>query len=72
MYDHKNTTKSSSTKILTAFKSWINTVHKYRHELGTEEPEELPEELLILLVSQGISYLRWLSDIDRLNTCDEL
>lgn len=53
-----------ASRMLSAFKEWIEAGHFERHAQGTEDPHTIPEELGILMVSQGTSYLRWLIELD--------
>ena len=66
LYDSHPVLQAVGVKTLDAFKSWINAAHFYRHEEGVEEPNQPSEEVAILLISQGLSYVRWLAQIDRL------
>lgn len=65
IYDGHPTQQSASAKLLEAYKDWINAAHFYRHEEGVEEPSQPSEDLAILMVSQGLSFVRWLAGIDR-------
>jgi hypothetical protein len=55
----------SHVKCLQSFRDWIDAAHFYRHEPGKAEPSQPPEALLILFVSQGVSFVRWLATLDR-------
>lgn len=57
--------QSVSAKMLESFKDWINAMHFYRHEEGVEDPNQPAEEVAILLISQGLSYTRWLAQLDK-------
>ena len=61
------TQQSANAKLLESYKHWINAAHFYRHEEGGEEPSQPSEDLAILMVSQGLSFVRWLAGIDRLS-----
>jgi len=37
----------------------------YRHEEGSEERNQPAEELAIVLVAEGLSFVRWLAAMDR-------
>lgn len=65
MYAGHPTLQSVSSKTLEGFKNWINAAHFYRHEQGIEEPSQPAEEVAVLLISQGLSYVRWLAHLDR-------
>lgn len=67
LYEGYPTQQSASAKLLESYKDWINAAHFYRHEEGVEEPNQPSEELAILVVSQGLSFVRWLAGIDRLS-----
>lgn len=56
--------KEEANRMLAAFKEWIQAGHWERHAQGTEDPHAMPEELGVLMVSQGASYLRWLIELD--------
>jgi hypothetical protein len=65
LYSDHPTLQSAAAKSLESFKDWINAAHFYRHEQGIETPNQPTEEAAILLVSQGLSFVRWLAQIDR-------
>ncbi|MBO9410239.1 MULTISPECIES: hypothetical protein [unclassified Ruegeria] len=65
LYSDHPTLQAASGKSLESFKDWINAAHFYRHEQGIETPNQPTEEAAILLVSQGLSFVRWLAQIDR-------
>lgn len=65
LYDGYPTSQQASAKTLEGFKQWVNAAHFYRHEQGVEEPNQPVAELAILLVSQGLSFVRWLTVLDR-------
>jgi hypothetical protein len=56
--------QSASTRMLDAFKDWIDAAHVYRHEQGREEPTQPPIPLAISILSVGATYLRWLAETD--------
>ena len=60
------TRQRASAMTLKGFESWVDAAHNYRHEQGAEIPSQPTEELGILLISQGLSYVRWLAQIDKL------
>nr|WP_321459666.1 hypothetical protein [uncultured Cohaesibacter sp.] len=62
--DHP-TMQRSSAQILKSFGSWIDAAHHYRHEEGSEEPSQPDEDLAIALISEGMSFIRWLVGIDK-------
>lgn len=55
----------SSAQILKSFGGWIDAAHHYRHEEGAEEPSQPADELAIVLISEGMSFVRWLAAIDK-------
>lgn len=64
-YKDHPTLQAASAKTLEGFKQWVNAAHFYRHEQGVQEPSQPAEEVAILLVSQGLSFVRWLAVIDK-------
>ena len=68
IYDGHPTQQSASAKLLESYKDWINGAHFYRHEEGAEEPSQPSEQLAILMISQGLSFVRWLAGLDRLSS----
>lgn len=65
LYVGQPTQQSVSAKMLGAFKEWINAAHFYRHEPGEAAPSQPSEEVAIMMVSQGLSYVRWLAQVDK-------
>ncbi|MGC9420150.1 MAG: hypothetical protein ACP5EN_14400 [Rhodovulum sp.] len=65
LYTEHPTLQAASAKTLEAFKQWVNAAHFYRHEQGVEEPNQPAPEVAILLVSQGLSFVRWLTALDQ-------
>lgn len=65
LYSAHPTLQSASAKTLEGFKDWINAAHFYRHEQGVQSPNQPTEEFAILLISQGLSYVRWLAQMDQ-------
>jgi hypothetical protein len=63
-YSGHSTLLAVGAKTVEGYKQWINAAHFYRHEEGLEEPNQPTEEVAILLISQGLSYVRWLAQID--------
>lgn len=57
--------KSTTNRLLSGFGKWVDAVHPFRHGHDREEPLVLPDDVAVLAVSQGASYLRWLADLDR-------
>lgn len=48
-----------------SFSKWVSGALKYRHAEGEPDPPSPPREVYILVVSQGLSFVRWLAEIDR-------
>lgn len=65
LYEGHPTMLASSAKLLNGFKEWIDAAHFYRHEEGRTEPGQPESELALLLISEGLSYVRWLAIIDQ-------
>lgn len=65
LYSEHPILQSVSQKTLESFKQWINAVHFYRHEQGIEIPNQPTSEVAILLISQGLSFVRWLAVLDK-------
>ncbi|MCF7779322.1 hypothetical protein GLP59_17080 [Sulfitobacter sp. M220] len=65
MYEGHPNLKAASSKVLEGFKDWINAAHFYRHEQGEEMSIQPSEEFAILVVHQGLAYVRWLAQIDQ-------
>lgn len=65
IYADHPTMQRSSAKILKSFGGWIDAAHHYRHEEGAEEPSQPDEDLAIVLISEGMSFIRWLVGIDK-------
>jgi hypothetical protein len=55
---------SAVSKLLSAFKDWIDAAHYYRHEAGREEPIQPPLTLAVQMASVGASFIRWLGELD--------
>lgn len=56
--------KASTTKLMAAFKSWVDAAHFYRHAQGVEAHSPPSIELAVLLVSGAFTWLRFLVAID--------
>ena len=59
------TMQRSSMQILHSFAGGVDAAHHYRHEEGAEEPSQPDEELAIVLISEGMSFVRWLAALDK-------
>lgn len=64
-YANHPTMQRSSAQILKSFGGWIDAAHHYRHEEGAEELSQPADELAIVLISEGMSFVRWLVAIDK-------
>lgn len=56
----------ANLKEVESFKAWVEAAHFYRHEAGRPEPTQPADDLTILMVSQGLSFVRWLAWISEL------
>jgi len=65
MYEGHPNLKAASSKTLESFKDWINATHFYRHEQGEEMLSQPREEFAILVVHQGLAFVRWLAQLDQ-------
>lgn len=52
--------RDAASRLLAAFKEYVNAMHQYRHADGHPEPTPPPIDLAVFLISQGTSNLRWL------------
>jgi hypothetical protein len=66
LYSGRKALSGASAKMVESFKGWIDAAHFYRHEEGVEEPQQPSEEVAILMISQGLGYVRWLAMLDKL------
>jgi hypothetical protein len=57
-------------KLLGAFKDWIDAAHFYRHESGRQDPVQPPLTLAVQMVSLGVSFIRWLAELDAIQQKD--
>ncbi|OEO28990.1 hypothetical protein VW23_027485 [Devosia insulae DS-56] len=58
--------KRANSAMVAGFAGWVEACQQYRHELRQPDSDEQPpNELTELLVSAGMSYVRWLVRIDR-------
>lgn len=55
--------KRTALKQVESLKDWVDGCHNYRHEAGKPDPAAPPEELAVLMVSNGIAFTRWLADL---------
>jgi hypothetical protein len=59
-----NVAMGAASKLLNAFKDWIDAAHFYRHEEGQKDPVQPPLTLAVQMVSVGASFIRWLAELD--------
>lgn len=57
--------KSTTQRLISSFAKWVSAVHPYRHGHAREHPLVLPEDVAILVVSEGAAFIRWLVELDR-------
>ncbi len=69
------TTLSVVRQKIEEFKKWTDSAQSYRHGQATENIDEPPLSLAILIISTGVSFLRWLAWLDQaireMNTADK-
>ena len=65
IYRSDAATASTGGRMVSSFADWVQAAHPFRHGQRTEVPIVLPDDLAILLISQGASFIRWLVDFDR-------
>ena len=63
-YAQNVTSKLAAAKMIEGFCDWIDAVHFYRHAPPEGVPQEPPEEVWHLLMSQAAAYVRWLAELD--------
>ena len=59
-YADNEPARDASRQLLEAFKKWINSSHLYRHGQEVQASAEPPQELVVLHLSLGASFLRWM------------
>lgn len=55
----------ASSKLCASLIDWADACHNYRHAPSAPDPAAPSEVLAVALVSQGLGYVRWLSDLQR-------
>lgn len=55
--------RASAEDMKKSFGEWIEACHHYRHGQGQPEPNQPPIGLAVLLVSQGLGFIRWLAEL---------
>jgi hypothetical protein len=65
IYESHALMQRASAQIIRSFAQWIEAAHHYRHAAGEEQPAQPKEELAIILISEGMSFTRWLVAIDK-------
>jgi hypothetical protein len=58
----------AASKLLNAFKDWIDAAHFYRHEPGQQDPVQPPLTLAVQMVSIGATFIRSLAELDATQT----
>lgn len=58
-----NVARRTANKSIESLIDWVDAAHNYRHEPGHAEPVGPPDDLAVMIVSQGLAYVRWLADI---------
>lgn len=66
LYASDPVAQQSQAKLLESFCDWVGAAHPYRHGQKIQSPLAVPIESAILLISLGLSYIRWLVVIDEL------
>jgi len=56
---------SMTGRLLSSFAKWVSAVHAYRHGHDRDRPLVLPDDVAVLVVSEGAAFVRWLVDVDR-------
>ena len=59
-YADNEPARDASRQLLEAFKKWINSSQLYRHGQEVQASAEPPQELVVLHLSLGASFLRWM------------
>lgn len=59
--------KSMAGRLLSSFSKWVAALHPYRHGHDRDRPLTLPDDVAVLVVSEGATFIRWLVDLDRRN-----
>lgn len=59
-YSENSTQRRAAEKALNALREWVDAAHFYRHVPGNPEPEQPNKQFTVLMVSLGISHIRWL------------
>ena len=59
--------KSTTGRLLSSFGKWADAVHPYCHGHERGQPLRLPDDVAVVIVSQGAGFIRWLVDLDRRN-----
>lgn len=56
---YENTALNSASQMKEAFAKWVTAMHQYRHAPHSTEPSPPPLDLAVLMISQGLAFLRW-------------
>ena len=62
----------ASEKLVKSFLDWVEAAHFYRHAAGGAEIEQPSENFTIAIVSQGLSFVRWIADVYSVQARSEL
>lgn len=65
LYADESHARATAIRLGLGFADWVNVVHPFRHGQETEIPLTLPDDLLVLMLSQGSAYIRWMVDLDK-------
>ncbi|HEX5775709.1 MAG TPA: hypothetical protein VFX95_03415 [Caulobacteraceae bacterium] len=63
-YAQGTAAQNASRMLLNSFEDWVVAAHYYRHVEGEAEPPPPPTEVSILLISNGLGFVRWLAAIE--------
>lgn len=55
--------KGAAGKAVSSFADWVNACHKYRHGHNVQSPPEPSLQLTVLLLNNGLGFVRWLASI---------
>lgn len=55
---------ASAEHMIKSLGEWADACHLYRHGHGKQEPNQPPVDYAVLLVNQGLGFMRWLAGFD--------
>ncbi len=64
-YTGQPAVKNTMLKLCDGFNNWVEAAHFFRHANGQPEPAQPPQELMVLMISQGYGWVRWLAELDQ-------